>query len=161
MSTQVSEKEARDVAEAARETEWTLPSFGKELFLGNLRLDLIHPQPRLDPAAVEKGDAFLARLRAFLVNEVDPLEIEREARLPDAVIDGLKELGALGMKVPEHYGGVGLSQVCTTRALVVAGPCHSARPTLLPAHQSIGVAEPLMGFGSDEQKQKWLPLVAK
>ena len=64
----VSEKEARQVAESAREQGWEKPSFGKELFLGNLRLDLIHPQPKHDPAAVEKGEAFLARLREFLVN---------------------------------------------------------------------------------------------
>ena len=60
VSTQVSEQEARQVAEAAREQDWKLPSFGKELFLGNFRLDLIHPQPKLDPAKVEKGEAFLA-----------------------------------------------------------------------------------------------------
>src|SRR4051795_5777454 len=111
MSSNVSEREAREVAEAARETEWTLPSFGKELFLGNFRLDLIHPQPEQDPAAVEKGETFLKRLREFLVNEVDPLRIEREAKIPDEAVDGLKELGALGMKVPEKYGGLGLSQV--------------------------------------------------
>jgi alkylation response protein AidB-like acyl-CoA dehydrogenase len=158
---QISEKEARQVAESAREQGWEKPSFGKELFLGNLRLDLIHPQPKLDPAAVEKGEAFLARLREFLVEEVDPLEIEREAKIPDAVVDALKALGALGMKVPEQYGGLGLSQVYYNRALVLAGTWHSALATLLSAHQSIGVAEPLMGFGSEEQKQKWLPLVAK
>jgi len=161
VATQISEKEARQVAESAREQGWEKPSFGKELFLGNLRLDLIHPQPRLDPAAVQKGEAFLARLRAFLVEQVDPLEIEREARIPDAVIDGLKELGALGMKVPEQYGGLGLSQVHYNRALALAGTWHSALATLLSAHQSIGVAEPLVGFGSEEQKQKWLPLVAR
>ena len=66
MAGNVTERDAREVAEAARESEWTLPSFGKELFLGNFRLDLIHPQPRLDPAAVEKGERFLERLRAFL-----------------------------------------------------------------------------------------------
>src|SRR5207245_10760313 len=52
---QVSESEARQVAEAAREAEWKLPSFGKELFLGNFRLDLIHPQPKLSADAVETG----------------------------------------------------------------------------------------------------------
>ena len=65
MSTEVTERQAREVAEAAREREWKLPSFGKELFLGNFRLDLISPQPRLDATAVEHGEAFLARLRAF------------------------------------------------------------------------------------------------
>src|SRR5881275_1844475 len=161
MATNVTEQQARQVAEAAREREWKLPSFGKELFLGNFRLDLIHPQPELDPAAVEKGERFLAALREFLVGEVDPLRIEREARIPDEVIDGLKELGALGMKVPEQYGGLGLSQVYYNQALALAGTWSSALSTLLSAHQSIGVSQPLMSFGSEEQKRKWLPLVAK
>jgi alkylation response protein AidB-like acyl-CoA dehydrogenase len=161
MSTHVTERQAREVAEAAREREWKLPSFGRELFLGNFELDLISPQPRLDAAAVEKGEAFLARLREFLVTEVDPLEIEREARIPERVLDGLKELGALGMKVPETYGGLGLSQVYYNRALALAGVWHASLSTLLSAHQSIGVAQPLMDFGSEGQKRKWLPLVAR
>jgi hypothetical protein len=161
MATDISEREARRVAEEAREGEWTLPSFGKDLFLGRLNLDLIHPQPKLDPAACQKGDDFLARLEAFLVEQVDPLAIEREAKIPEHVIDGLKELGALGMKVPERYGGLGLSQVYYNRALALAGTWHSSLSTLLSAHQSIGVAEPLQLFGSEEQKQRWLPLVAR
>src|SRR5215207_2692784 len=161
VSTQVSEQQARQVAEAAREQDWKLPSFGKELFLGNFRLDLIHPQPRLDAQAVEKGEAFLAKLRGFLTEHVDPLEIERESKIPHAAVDGLKKLGALGMKVPEQYGGLGLSQVYYNKALALAGTWHASLATLLSAHQSIGVAEPLMLFGSEEQKQKWLPKVAK
>src|SRR3712207_5330300 len=161
MASNVSEREARQVAEAAREQEWKRPSFGKELFLGNLRLDLIHPQPRLDPEKIEKGERFLAELRRFLETEVDPLEIERDARIPDSVVDGLKRLGALGMKVPEEYGGLGLSQVHYNQALAIAGVVHASLSTLLSAHQSIGVAEPLMGFGTEEQKRQWLPQVAR
>ena len=161
MASNVSEKQARDVVEAARESEWKLPSFGKQLFLGDFRLDLIHPQPRLDPEAVEKGERFLAQLRVFLETEVDPLEIERDAKIPDRVIDGLKKIGALGIKVPEEYGGLGLSQVYYNRALALAGVWHGSLCALLSAHQSIGVAEPMRMFGSEEQKRKWLPLVAK
>jgi hypothetical protein len=160
VATQVSEREAREVAEAARETEWTLPSFGKGLFMGDLRPDLIHPQPRLDPAAVEKGEKFLENLRTFLENDVDALQIERDAKIPDEVVDGLKGLGAMGMKVAEEYGGLGLSQVYYNRALAMAGTVHSAISTLLSAHQSIGLAEPLRMFGSEEQKREWLPKVA-
>jgi alkylation response protein AidB-like acyl-CoA dehydrogenase len=159
MPANVSEKEARQVAEAAREAEWTKPSFGKELFLGHL--DLIHPQPKLDAAAVEKGERFLADVRRFLVEEVDPAQIERDAKIPAQVIEGFKRLGALGMKVPEQYGGLGLSQVYYNRALALAGTYHASLSTLLSAHQSIGVAEPLQLFGSEEQKQKWLPLVSR
>jgi len=160
MSTQVSEREAREVAEAARESEWKLPSFAKEMFMGHLRLELIHPQPRLDSEAEEKGERFLEKLRTFLERDVDPLGIEREAKIPEEVIDGLKELGALGMKVPEQYGGLGLSQVYYNRALTLAGAAHSSISTLLSAHQSIGVAEPLQLFGSEEQKRAWLPRVS-
>ena len=117
MATQVSERQARRVAEEARETEWKLPSFCRELFLGALRIDLIHPQPRLDQAAASRGAAFLRKLSQFLEAEVDPLQIERDARIPAEVLDGLKALGALGMKVPEEYGGLGLSQVTYNRAL--------------------------------------------
>ena len=158
---EVTEKQARDVVEAARESEWVLPSFGKQLFLGDFRLDLIHPQPRLDSEAVEKGERFLAALRQFLQTEVDPLEIERDAKIPDRVIDGLKRIGALGIKVSEEYGGLGLSQIYYNRALALASVWHSAISVLLSAHQSIGVAEPLRMFGTEEQKRKWLPLVAK
>ena len=162
MSTkQVSEKEARQVAEAAREAEWKLPSFGKELFLGNFRLDLIHPQPKLSAEATEKGERFLAELRTFLENKVDPLQIERDAKIPDDVVEGLKELGALGMKIPTEYGGLGLSQVYYNKALALAGVWHSALSTLLSAHQSIGLPQPLMLFGSEEQKREWLPTVAR
>src|SRR3954454_3719919 len=159
-TTSVSERESRQVAEAAREQEWTLPSFGKELFLGRFRLDLIHPQPRLDAEATSKGERFLARLREFLETEVDPLEIEREAKIPDRVVEGLKQLGALGMKVSEEYGGLGLSQIYYNRALALAGVWHASLSTLLSAHQSIGVAEPLRMFGTEEQKRDWLPRVA-
>jgi alkylation response protein AidB-like acyl-CoA dehydrogenase len=160
VATNVTEKEARQVAEAARETEWRLPSFGKGLVMGDFRLDLIHPQPRLDAAAVEKGDRFLADLRRFLETEVDPLEIERDAKIPDRVIDGFKRLGALGMKTPAEYGGLGLSQVYYNKALALAGVWHASLSTLLSAHQSIGVGEPLRQFGSEEQKREWLPKVA-
>lgn len=158
---QVSEKEARQVAEAAREAEWKLPSFGKELFLGNFRLDLIHPQPKLSAEAVEKGERFLAELRTFLENKVDPLQIERDAKIPEDVVEGLKEMGALGMKIPTEYGGLGLSQVYYNKALAMAGVWHSSISTLLSAHQSIGLPQPLMLFGSQEQKNEWLPKLAR
>src|SRR4051794_2274651 len=158
-TTDVSEREARQVAEAAREQDWKLPSFGKELFLGNFRLDLIHPQPKLDPDAVEKGERFLATLREFLVDEVDPLQIERDAKIPDEGIEGFKRSGALGMRVGGEYGGLGPSQVYYSRALGVVGVWLGSPGALLPPPQWIGGAEPLPIFGYDDQKGEWLPRV--
>src|SRR5215218_8176319 len=161
MTSSPSYEQSKQVAEASREREWTRPSFGKELFLGRFRLDLIHPQPEIDPAAVRKGEAFLERLRDFLTQRVDRQRIEREAKIPGDVLQGLKELGALGMKIPEEYGGLGLSQVHYNKALAMAGTWHSSISTLLSAHQSIGLPEPLRLFGSEAQKREWLPRLAR
>jgi alkylation response protein AidB-like acyl-CoA dehydrogenase len=160
MASNPSYEQSKQVAEASREAEWKQPSFGRELFLGDFRLDLIHPQPPLDPVAVEEGEAFLGRLRAFLTERVDPQQIERDAKIPDDVIDGLKALGALGMKIPKEFGGLGLSQVYYNKALALAGTWHSSISTLLSAHQSIGLPEPLRHFGSEAQQREWLPKLA-
>jgi alkylation response protein AidB-like acyl-CoA dehydrogenase len=153
-------KEARAISEAAREKEWKLPSFGKGLYLGNFQPELIHPQPEMPAEVVEKGERFLATLGAFLQAEVDPQAIERDGKISDEVVAGFKEIGALGMKVPEEYGGMGLSQVYYNRAMMLAGTWHSSVSTMLSAHQSIGLAQPLLLFGSEEQKREWLPKVA-
>jgi alkylation response protein AidB-like acyl-CoA dehydrogenase len=153
-------KEARAISEAAREKDWKLPSFGKGLYLGHFQPELISPQPAMPPADVEKGERFLATLGAFLQEEVDPQAIERDGKMSDEVIEGFKAIGALGMKVPEKYGGLGLSQVYYNRAMMLAGTWHSSVSTLLSAHQSIGLAQPLLLFGSEEQKREWLPKVA-
>ncbi|MCC9739144.1 acyl-CoA dehydrogenase family protein [Streptomyces sp. MNU89] len=157
----VSEREAREVAEAAREQEWRSPSFAKELFLGRFRLDLVHPSPAADAGDERRGEAFLARLRAFLTTRVDNALIEREARIPDDVIRGLKELGALGMKIDTRYGGLGLSHVYYHRALALTGSASPAIAALLSAHQSIGVPQPLKIFGTPEQKDAFLPRCAR
>ena len=160
MATNTGAQEARAVAEAAREKDWTLPSFGKGLFLGDIRLDLIYPQPKLPEDATAKGERFLATLRDYLQQNVDPQAIERDKRIPDAVVDGLKKIGALGMKIPERYGGLGLSQVYYNRAMIILGGWHASLAVLMSAHQSIGLPQPLLIHGSDEQKEYWLPKLA-
>ncbi|MER5807774.1 acyl-CoA dehydrogenase family protein [Streptomyces sp. NPDC002033] len=156
----VTEREARQVAEAAREQDWRKPSFAKELFLGRFRLDLIHPHPLPADEDVRRGEAFLARLRVFCENEIDGPRIEREARIPDETVRGLKELGALGMKIGTEYGGLGLTQVYYNKALALVGSVSPAIGALLSAHQSIGVPQPLKMFGTKEQKDAYLPRCA-
>lgn len=158
--TPVSEREARQVAEAARETEWAKPSFVRELFLGRLRLDLIHPPPEPDPEEQRRAAAFVADVRAFLEATVDPEEIDRTRKVPQEVIDGLRRLGAMGMKIPREYGGLGLSQTSYNRAIALFSTYCPAIGVLLSAHQSIGVPQPLKMFGTDAQKKKYLPRLA-
>ncbi|MFD9029869.1 acyl-CoA dehydrogenase family protein [Streptomyces sp. NPDC059567] len=156
----VTEREARQVAEAAREQDWRKPSFAKELFLGRFRLDLIHPHPLPSDEDVRRGEAFLAKLRVFCETRIDGRLIEREARIPDEVVTGLKELGALGMKIDPKYGGLGLTQVYYNRALALVGSASPAIGALLSAHQSIGVPQPLKIFGTQEQRDTYLPRLA-
>jgi alkylation response protein AidB-like acyl-CoA dehydrogenase len=156
-----SAEEARAVAEAARETEWTSPSFVRELFGGKLDLDLIHPFPAPDPADVAKAAPFLAALEQFLTDRVDSDRIDRERKIPDDVIDGLRALGAFGIKIPEAYGGLGLSQLMYTHAIGLVTSCDGSLTALLSASQSIGVSVPLQLFGTDAQKQQYLPRIAK
>ncbi|UXY30271.1 acyl-CoA dehydrogenase family protein [Streptomyces sp. HUAS TT20] len=157
----VTEREARQVAEAAREQDWRKPSFAKELFLGRFRLDLIHPHPLPADEDMQRGEEFLAKLRDFCETRIDSARIEREARIPDEVIDGLKELGALGMKIDTKYGGLGLTQVYYNKALALVGSACPAVGVLLSAHQSIGVPQPLKLFGTQEQKDAFLPRCAR
>jgi alkylation response protein AidB-like acyl-CoA dehydrogenase len=160
MATNPTYEQSKEIAEASRESDWTKPSFGKNLFLGSFQPELIHPQPESPPEIVAKGEPYLERLKAFLVAEVDPLQIEADAKIPEHVIEGLKGLGALGMKIPEEYGGLGLTQVYYNKALALVGTWHSSLATLLSAHQSIGLPEPLRMFGTEEQKREWLPKVS-
>ncbi|TXS57166.1 acyl-CoA dehydrogenase family protein [Streptomyces sp. t39] len=157
----VSEREAREVAEAAREQDWRKPSFAKELFLGRFRLDLIHPHPLPTGEATRRGEEFLAKLHRFCETRIDGAQIERDARIPDDVIDGLRELGALGMKIDPRYGGLGLTQVYYNKALALVGSASPAVGALLSAHQSIGVPQPLKQFGTQEQKDAFLPRLAR
>ncbi|MBV9774190.1 MAG: acyl-CoA dehydrogenase family protein [Gemmatimonadetes bacterium] len=155
------EQESREVAEAARETEWTAPSFVRELFLGNFRLDLIHPYPQQTPEDRQKTDAYIAKLRKFMEEKVDSDAIDRTGELPEEVVQGLRDLGAFGLKIPEEYGGVGLSQLGYGRTIGMVTSKDGNLTALLSAHQSIGVPQPLKMFGTPEQKKKYLPRLAK
>ncbi|KOV84010.1 acyl-CoA dehydrogenase family protein [Nocardia sp. NRRL S-836] len=157
----VDERAARQVAEQARETRWQRPSFGKELFLGHFRVDLIHPHPQGSREDRERGEAFLAKLREFTEARIDNAVIERDAQIPDDVLKGLKDLGAFGMKIKPEYGGVGLTQVYYNKALMLVGSASPAIGAMLSAHQSIGVPQPVAMFGSEEQKREFLPRCAK
>ncbi|MGE5132210.1 MAG: acyl-CoA dehydrogenase family protein [Gemmatimonadota bacterium] len=157
----VGEQEARQTAEEARESGWHLPSFGKQLYLGDFRLDLIHPHPRPDDEAVRRGEEFCARLRSFCEESVDGALIERDAKIPDEVVKGLAAIGSFGMKIPREYGGLGLTNLYYNRALMIAGSASPVLGALLSAHQSIGVPQPLALFGSEEQKQEYLPRCAR
>jgi hypothetical protein len=80
MSANPSYEQSKQVAEASRETSGSSRASARSSSSATCDR-LIHPQPAADPAMAERGDAFLERLRAFLSERVDPLQIERDARI--------------------------------------------------------------------------------
>jgi alkylation response protein AidB-like acyl-CoA dehydrogenase len=156
----VSEAESMKVAEASRQTEWNQPSFMRELFLGRFRLDLIHPFPQ-NPEERAEFSAFYKAFREFLLEEVDPVEIDAVGEYPDHVLDGFRKLGAFGMKIPTEYGGLGFSNREYQAVMKLVGSIDGNLAALLSAHQSIGVPQPLKVFGSEELKKKYLPRCAR
>lgn len=156
---QISELESRKVAEASRETEWKQPSFLREMFLGNFRLDLIHPYP-LPAEERPEFAAFYNAFKELLRDQVDPVEIDTTGEYPEHVVDGLRKLGAFGMKIPKKYGGLGFTNVEYQKVMQLLGSIDGNLSALLSAHQSIGVPQPLKLFGSDALKKKYLPRCA-
>ena len=154
-----SERESRKIAEESREQEWAGRTFLRELFLGNFILDHIHPFP---VAREERPEFrhFYDGLERFLREKVDPVVIDETGEYPEEVVDGLRKLGAFGIKIPKEYGGLGFTVSEYTTVMQMVGSHDANIGALLSAHQSIGVPQPLKLFGTPEQKKKYLPRCA-
>ncbi len=154
-------RQALELAESSREGHWEYPTFAGALFMGQFPWNLIYPYPSRPEDIDERGESFLGELEAFLRREADPDEIDRTGEIPDNVIEGLAAMGAFGIKIPRRYGGLGLSQQYYSRAAIMLGSYCGNITALLSAHQSIGVPQPLLLFGTEEQKQRFLPRLAR
>ncbi|MCA9009939.1 MAG: acyl-CoA dehydrogenase family protein [Planctomycetaceae bacterium] len=157
-------KEARaslEFAEDSRETEWLHPSYSAMLYQGEVKWELLHPFPRQTSEDKQIGDEFLAKLREFLEKHYDADEVDKTGEIPENVLRGLADLGCFAMKIPKQYDGLGLSQVNYNRALHLTGSYCGNLTALLSAHQSIGVPQPLLMFGTTEQKNTFLPRFRK
>src|SRR5467141_2313995 len=154
------QREALELAEAARDPLEDRGSFASNLFVGRYDFERIYPYPTQSAEDRAAGEDFLRKLEDYLREHVDPDEIDRTGEIPPENFKGLAEIGAFGIKVPKKYGGLGLSQSNYGRAAVLLGSWDCNVAALVSAHQSIGVAQPLLLFGTEEQKQKYLPRVA-
>lgn len=154
------ERAALEMAESAREaTSGRERGFAGGLFMGRADFSKLVPFPGQTLEDRDQGDAFLGKLRGVL-ETVDADRIDQEGEIPDEVIAALAEIGAFGIKVPTRYGGLGLSQTNYARAAMELGGVCGNLTALLSAHQSIGVPQPLIVFGTEEQKRKYLPRLA-
>jgi alkylation response protein AidB-like acyl-CoA dehydrogenase len=153
------QRAALQVTEAARESHTDL-SFVAHLFMGRWAPQKLYPVTDIETAERTRADKFLADVTAFLKANVDADEIDRTGEIPPSLRAGLARLGIYGIKVPQKYGGLGFSQTTYCRAcLLIASHCMNVFAHI-SVHQSVGVPQPLMLFGTEEQKQKFLPRVA-
>ena len=152
---------ALELAESSRDPLDERGSFASNLFIGRYDFERIFPYPEQSAEDRAAGEGFLSQLRTYLEANVDADEIDRTGEIPQRNIDDLFAMGAFGIKIPKQYGGLGLSQVNYGRAAMLLGSWDANLTALVSAHQSIGVPQPLLLFGTEEQKQKYLPRVAQ
>ena len=90
-------------------------------------------------------------LRQFCREHIDAAAIDRDAEIPQSVIDGLGKLGVLGACVPQEFGGGGFSQTSYCRMIEVLGGHCGSTALFVNAHHSIG-PRALVLFGTPEQQ---------
>jgi len=140
-------------------TEVEVPSFLKALYEGHIEESLIFPFPEVSAETKETVEAFGDAYRDFDARFIDSDKIDAEHHFPRDVVKGLGDLGAMGMTIPEEYGGSGFSAAAYCKVMELIGPLDASAAIVIGAHQSIGL-KPLLLFGNDEQKRKWLPDLA-
>ena len=100
-------------------------------------------------------------VRRFAVERVAPVaeELDREQRFPYELVAELAELGLMGMTIPEEYGGGGTDTLAYAIAVEELTRIDSSVAITAAAHTSLGTM-PIYLYGTDEQKQEWLPQLA-
>ncbi len=136
-----------------------LPSFSKALFSGVILDELLFPYPVMSEDEAENVKMMIDTFEKFADDKIDSVRIDQDAKIPEEVINQLKELGFFGMNIPEEYGGFGLSNTGYVRMLEAISSKDPSIALTLGAHQSIGL-KALLLYGNDEQKKKYLPKLA-
>jgi alkylation response protein AidB-like acyl-CoA dehydrogenase len=100
-------------------------------------------------------------VRSFARERIAPVaeELDRDHRFPYELVAELAELGLMGMTIPEEYGGAGADTLSYAIAIEELARIDSSVAITVAAHHSLGTL-PIWRFGSEEQKQEWIPDLA-
>lgn len=135
------------------------PSFMKSLFQGKIEHELLFPYPKMETEEQENLDLFIDMLKKFAADNIDPVAIDENSKIPKEVLDGLGEMGLWGLIIPEGYDGYGFSQTAYSTVFEEVAQIDTSIVVTLGAHSSIGLKGILL-FGTEEQKQTYLPKLA-
>ena len=152
------EAAALEIAEAGRDQ--LNKTFAGGLYNGDANFKDIFPFPEQSKEEAAEGKTFSNNLNSVFANYIDPDWIDEHEEIPDVVFEKLADIGAFAIKIPKEYGGRGLSQTNYSKAAMICGAKCGNTSALLSAHQSIGVPQPLLMYGTKEQKEKYLPKFA-
>ena len=104
--------------------ESALPSFSKALFKGEISTDAVYPFPDVLPAETKQTLQMLIDPVSKFFEEVnDAAHNDETASVPENVSQGLREMGAFGLQVPEELGGIGLTNSGYARMVEIVGTC--------------------------------------
>ncbi|HCT44292.1 MAG: acyl-CoA dehydrogenase [Phycisphaerae bacterium] len=161
----VSERDKQMIADAEQLLGPEPSTMGavKNLFWGNFREELYFPYPEIaknSPEETAECDRLVAELEDYLKNEHPSIEIDQKQYIPERVIQRLFDMGVLGMTIGKDFGGLGMGITSYNRVLETIGKYCGSTAVMVSAHQSIG-CKAVMLFGTDEQKQRWLPKLAR
>jgi alkylation response protein AidB-like acyl-CoA dehydrogenase len=145
------------VAETARDKA-SYAGFLAGLFETNVRWELFTSIGI--PETSHSAQNFIEQFKAA-ITPLDPERVDSEGELPEPLLKTLAELGALGIKIPTRFGGQEFTQYEYQKVATLCGSVDSSLTVLLSAAQSIGVPEPLRLFGTEAQKAKYLPRLAR
>lgn len=156
MQTADREKQVKEAEELLADRKQEV-GFAKGLFFGHYLGDKLLRYPQFDHD--DEGTQAVADLKQFCRDHVDPVTIDRNAEIPQSVVDGLGKLGVLGACLPPSCGGRGFSQTSYCRLIEVLGGHCASTALFVNAHHSIG-PRALVLFGTKEQQAQWLPKMA-
>ncbi len=114
------------------------------------------------PEAGEDKRMLIDQIRAFARAEIAPKakELDESGRFPSEIVKQLAEMGMMGMMVPEEYGGAGLDTVSYAMAMEEVSSACASTGVIMSVNNSL-VCAPLLAFGTEEQKRRWLVPLAK
>lgn len=109
----------------------------------------------------KQEELFLQMIREFTENEIKPIaaEIDEQERFPVETVEKMGKLGIMGIPIPVEYGGQGSTNQIYSMAVEEISRVCGTTGVVVSAHTSL-CADPIMNFGTEEQKQKYLPKLA-
>lgn len=141
------------------------PSFTRGVFAGVIHDSLLFPYPPTldarDPDEARVVRRLIASLREMrAAGIIDPARFDEEETIPEEVIQAFGSMGMLGLTIPKEYGGLGLSSTAYARVFAALSTLDASLGVLVGVHCGLG-SKAIVLFGTDEQKERYLPILAR